>query len=551
MASSDGVDDRICRSGRSDSGTALQRRRRYVNQFGLYVSVDGEAPIELNQPLPAFCHSPSPCASSSLISPLFDGISRDGSRIWFETPQPLVDSDTDQTNDLYMARVANGEVVELVQVSAGEATSSHPTPGSGAEVGEEGINGYSNHGVARVSKDGTAVAYESMHVLTTNENSLHKGAVNGANNLYIYNALTGKTQFVAELCSGIELSGSDRENRSGPGVYYEVTRKNAVHDGECPRKGTPGFEPFIGYAGPCSPNDDQFWLYDCNGGQGLFSDNGRYFFFTSWGRLTPDDTDNVKDLYRYDVQTGDLIRLSFGRNGNDFNGNNDAYPVVFQYGIGGQKAFSRAGDEERKISSDGSIAIFRTAEPLVSRDTNTGSEPECSAGVTGTGCDVYMWEEQGHGTCTEAGGCIRLISDGVDPHGVPNAVMSSSGRDITFETQRSEIPGDTDGVGDIYDARVDGGFHTPHPPAPCGSPDACRGTPTAQPAPPAVATPNFSGPGNAKEKLQCARGRHRAKRKGQVRCVPNHKKHKHHHRKAAHRKRPHRRAAGSSRGGAK
>ena len=28
------------------------------------------------------------------------------------------------------------------------------------------------------------------------------------------------------------------------------------------------------------------------------------------GRLTPDDTDNVRDLYRYDFQTGELQRLS-------------------------------------------------------------------------------------------------------------------------------------------------------------------------------------------------------------------------------------------------
>ena len=517
---------------------------RTANQFALYARVNGGPPIQINKPLASSCHSPSPCASSSLISPLYDGMSKDGSRIWFETPQPLVDSDTDQTNDVYMARLSHGEVAELVQVSAGEATPSHPTPGKDAEVGEEGINGYPNHGVARVSSDGTAVAYESMHVLTTNENALHQSAVKGANNLYIYNTQSDHTQFVTELCSGIELSGSDRENRSGPGLYYEVTEKNAVHDSACPRKSVNGFEPFIGYAGPCGTNDDQLWIYECNGAQGLFSDNNRYFFFTSWGRLTPDDTDNVKDLYRYDVQTGDLIRLSFGRDGNDANGNSDAFPVVFEHGIGGQKAFSRAGDEERDISSDGSVAIFRTAEPLVSRDTNTGSKPECEGGVTGSGCDVYMWEEQGHGTCDEVGGCISLISDGMDPHGVPSALLSASGKDVTFQTQRNLIPADTDGVGDIYDARIDGGFHTPRLPAPCGSPEGCRAAHGVElPAPP-ISTNHFVGVGNGTQHLKCSKGRVRRSRHGHERCVPRHRGKKHRGRKRH-------RAMGAGSGGGK
>jgi hypothetical protein len=528
------------------AGQPCGKEGKTANQFGLYARVNGAAPIQINQPLPSSCHSPSPCASSSLISPLYDGISQDGTRIWFETPQPLVDSDNDDSNDVYMARLANGEVAELVQASAGEATPSHPTPGKDAEVGEEGVNGYPNHGVARVSRDGTRVAYESMHVLTTDENALQQSAVKGANNLYIYDVLSNQTKFVTELCSGIEFSGSDRANRSGPGSYYEVSDKNAVHDGDCPRKSVANFENLIGYGGPCGNNDAQMWIYDCNGGQALFSDNGRYFFFTSWGRLTPDDTDDVKDLYRFDVQTGDLIRLSVGRNGNDANGNSDEFPIVFQHGIGGQKAFSQAGDEERNISSDGSVAIFRTAAPLVSHDTNASADPTCSEGVQGTGCDVYMWEEQGHGTCVDVGGCVSLVSDGLDPHGVPNAVLSASGRDITFQTQRNLIPADTDGVGDIYDARINGGFHTPHPPSECGSPEACRAAHEPEPAAPAFSTENFVSGGNGASLLQCAKGRVRRKRHGQLRCVPKHHGKRH---KKKQSKRVHHRNVGPSTGG--
>ncbi len=483
-------------------------------------------------------------------------MSSDGSRVWFATTEPLVNADTDETNDLYMAKIENGQLSELVLASAGDPTVAHPIPGHGADVGEDGVQSNPtptpNQGVVRVSPSGEQVAFESGNVLTEEENALHQTAVKGANNMYVYDVPTGETKFVAELCSGYELSGSEWPGAKG-GYGYQVTSLNAVQDSACPANGSNGFEPYINFAGPRANNDGELWLYEA-GGEARFSDNGRYLLFTSWGRLTPDDTDNVRDLFRYDFVTGRLIRLSFGRNGNDANGNDDLYPVEFEFGQTGTKGNELGEDEQRSVSEDGSVSIFSTAAPLVSHDTNSGTKPQCT-GSEGTGCDIYEWEEEGHGTCTEgedgSGGCVRLITDGVNPHGSRNGVMSASGNEISFLSTRNVIPADTDGVADDYVARVDGGFHTPHPPSPCGGNDACLPQPSAAPAAPTLGTPNFIGPGNAKEKIQCARGRHRAKRQGQVRCVPNHKKHKHHRRKSGRLKRAHRRAAGSNRGGAK
>jgi hypothetical protein len=97
------------------------------------------------------------------------------------------------------------------------------------------------------------------------------------------------------------------------------------------------------------------------------------------------------------------------------------------------------------------------------------------------------------------------------------------------------IPEDTDGIGDIYDARVNGGFHAPHPPAPCGSPEACRSS-EPPPAGPVVATPGFFGSGNEGQRhLKCGKGRHRAIRHNQVRCVANrHRKPRRHAHKGSH-----------------
>jgi hypothetical protein len=73
---------------------------------------------------------------------------------------------------------------------------------------------------------------------------------------------------------------------------------------------------------------------------------------------------------------------------------------------------------------------------------------------------------------------------------------SENGSDVFFLTSGQLVPQDTDSAGDIYDARIGGGFpETGLPPAWCVG-DACQG-PLSNPAPllvPASAT--FSGPGN-------------------------------------------------------
>ena len=521
------------------------------NPIGIFARTGEAAPVQLNAPFQ--CTSGHSCDSATPATPLYDGASADGSRVWFTTTQPLVNADTDTTNDLYVAKLEpDGQLAELVLASAGQATTTHPTPGSGANVGEEGVESGSastNQGVVRVSNDGSHAAFESPAVLTTQENALHQSPVKGANNLYVYDAQSGETKFVTELCSGPGLSGTEKAG-SAPQNGHAITKANAVADPACPATVDPYVDPFLASEG----NDDILWLPG-NGGPAAFTTNGNDLLFASWGRLAPGDTDNVRDIYRYDFSTGQLLRVSVGRNGNDGNGNDDAYPAEFPNSTGGgAENFSETNqlseNSIRSISADGSTVIFRTAAPLVSHDTNSGAHPAClepEPNVAATGCDIYEWEEQGHGTCHEVGGCVSLISDGVEPRGTNIAVIGSSGRDISFHTLRNLIPEDTDGVGDVYDARVEGGFHAPHEPPQCLSPEACRSSSRAEPPIPTFGTEVIVGPGNSATHRQCAKGRRRVIRHGQVRCVAKHhkKKHQKKHHKAKHKRR------GANRGGAR
>jgi hypothetical protein len=530
LASADG--SRIIYTAPIENAPGANCGTESANPIGLFERTNG-VPVQVDVPLSSQCNAPSPCASAESGFPVYDGASPSGQQVWFTTDQPLTDSDTDNTNDVYLAELdASGEVTELVLASAGEATGSHPTPGNGAKVGEEGVDlgaGLINQGIVKMSADGSTIAFESPSVLTEEPNGLGETAVQGANNVYVFNADEPKLSYVTKVCSGPELSGTNQSGYLPKTSNSTATAANAVHDPDCPATLSPAISP---REASIPNNDGGLWMPGPNVPATL-TPNGRYLLFLSWGRLTPDDTDDVRDAYRYDTATGKLIRVSFGRNGNDGNGNDDRYPVQFgsESNFKGNQLAENGG---RSMSADGGVVIFHTAGSLVSGDTNAGPGASC---VENLGCDVYEWEEDGHGTCQEAGGCMRLISDGVDPHGGQAAVLSSSGRDIVFFSQRNLVPSDNDGVGDIYDARVDGGFKTSVPPSPCGSPEACREGVALESAAPTLGTEQFVGPGNAGQHLKCAHGRRRVIRKGQPRCVFKHHK-KQRHKKHHGRKRP-------------
>src|SRR4029077_11145476 len=112
----------------------------------------------------------------------------------------------------------------------------------------------------------------------------------------------------------------------------------------------------------------------------------------------------------------------------------------------------------RHFSSDGSRVFFESVAALLPRDTN---------GVQ----DVYEWEQQGVGSCqgssatfsASSGGCLYLVSSGTSPQPSFFADASASGSDVFFFTFQPLVGQDVDGLVDVYDARVGGGFAAQNP----------------------------------------------------------------------------------------
>jgi hypothetical protein len=134
--------------------------------------------------------------------------------------------------------------------------------------------------------------------------------------------------------------------------------------------------------------------------------------------------------------------------------------------------------------------------------------------------DVYEWTAEGG---------LNLVSTGQGDLGAQFIDASSDGRDVFFTTQQRLVSFDIDDQIDIYDARMGGGFAEPVVPQPCAA-DACQGPLSIPPALSTPATTTLRGSGNvvpskAKKAKKCRRGFAKKRVRGKVRCVKKPKKH--------------------------
>ena len=199
--------------------------------------------------------------------------------MFFLTKQPLVDGDADTKMDLYEVELEGGAVERLTQVSH------DPNSGEAAEV----------EGVTRISEDGSRVYFVARGVLASNSNGDPRAggefaqATPGAENLYVYDTDTGRTTFIAMLCTGKGTSGA---------VAFE-------QEALC----------------RSSSSDEALWEAQGSGPAETAPADGRFLVFAGVSDLTSDDASTVPEVFEYDAETGTLARVSIGQNGYDEDGN--------------------------------------------------------------------------------------------------------------------------------------------------------------------------------------------------------------------------------------
>lgn len=325
-----------------------------------------------------------------------------------------------------------------------------------ASLGLKGENA-EVQGVVGSSVDGSYVYFVANGALAGNENTnketAAKGHEQGLSNLYL--AHGGETTFVATL------STEDYRDWYSGGAWL-------------PGRATALEAPDLDYTAQVTPDGHSL----------VFSSSQRLTGYDNFGSrcvvqiieeratILPG---NCGEVFVYDAGSARVFCASCAPNGSP--------PAAGGGGaLAGGGFLSHPTDNTRLprwISADGSKVFFDTAEQLVAQDTNGK-------------VDVYEWERQGSGGCTQSQGCVYLLSGGSSASSSWFLDASATGGDVFFATREQLVPADQNDNVDVYDARV--GAHPLSPPACSGA--GCQGVP---PAPPIFATPSsltFSGVGN-------------------------------------------------------
>jgi hypothetical protein len=344
-------------------------------------------------------------------------MSRDGSRIFLTSPDPST-SACAAPPAVYLRE----DGAHTIEISASHC--SRPDCGPAAAATFAGAN-----------DDGSIAYFISAQQLTDDD-------VDTVPDLYRYDRAAESLTRVSAGPPGTEANVIPpiRVSRDGSRVYFcatdslvpdqssEQTSNLYLREGDGP----------IRYVGNISGQSLDSAAIDADGSTLLFATNVA---------LLVGDTDTAADVYRYDAAGDDLVRISASSGGGD-SGNDPANATIPR----GEEVFPAQGPNP--LSLDGEHAFFLTTEALLAEDENDEA-------------DLYEW----------SGADLGLISPGVSENGraITYEGASADGSSVFFETRQSLVAEDDDGgEGDLYAARLGGGFPSlPVPPGCAG--EACRG----------------------------------------------------------------------------
>ncbi len=343
--------------------------------------------------------STGPTGGSDAYNVSFDGVSEEGTKVFFSTAEPLVAADKDRSTDIYMRNTVTGETALVSQGAASCA------PVCGNEAFPANFVGATPTG--------------SKVFFTTNE-QLAEGDSDEATDVYVRDLGTAPatTTLVSRpdpSCGGCEAAalatvpvndGRPAISADGNKVIFVSTDKLAAgdEDGEADyyeRDLTAGTTELVSPEGNCpSPLTPG----DCAPIYRGVSEGGTVFLQTK-ARLSGEDVDNSQDVYQWSPG-GAVALVSTSTEGEKGEGSYNA---------------NYAGS-----SPDGSIVLFTTQEPLASADS-------------GTQTDVYE----------RAGGVTKLVSPGSETFSAKFDAISTDGATVLFSTGEP-LSGDGGEMQDVY-----------------------------------------------------------------------------------------------------
>jgi hypothetical protein len=320
-------------------------------------------------------------------------------------------------------------------------------------VDNKDAGGANVQGVIGVSESGDSVYFVAEGALTAGPNVEGHEPVAGQPNLY--SSMGGVTTFIATLTTGDDhftnLSTTFQAAATSGDWEMEPGRRTAE---VTPSGGAVSFMSTQSLTG-----------YD---NYGVAGDSNA-------GTLTDAD---LPEVFVYQAATQRITCVSCAPSGQPPVRGSELWEDArnANVGLSGQPA-----NQSRWITeAEGLQIYFMTDQPLIPGDANHRQ-------------DVYEWEADGSGECSQVTGCVAPLSSVIAPAPATFLDASANGQDVFFTQRAALVPQAIDETLKLYDARVDGGF--PESSEACTG-TGCQGVP---PAPPTFATPSsvtFNGPGD-------------------------------------------------------
>jgi hypothetical protein len=285
------------------------------------------------------------------------GMTADGGKVYFTSPEQLTSEDTDNSVDLYMWSQTSDRLtlVSLGPEGAGDSGNTDACEATWtARCDIVPVRGNANTDNALASESGDVYFYSPEQL------EGQKGIPN-RENLYVYRG--GRPQFVASMTPTIPS-----ENVPGP-----ITRVQVSPDGEHAAFVTStkltsydnngfeemySFEPDTGHilCSSCKPNGEKPQANVTASKAGLFmSDDGRTFFETT-DPLVSQDTNREQDVYEFVDGRPQLITSGTGTHSES----------IIEFGGAGNVAEEGLAG----VSADGVNVYFSAREELVAQDKN-------------------------------------------------------------------------------------------------------------------------------------------------------------------------------------
>jgi NHL repeat len=398
-----------------------------------------------------------------------EDVSTDGARIFFQVPDPQgkafsPDPNCLATPELY---VREGDA-QTIEISVSQKTGS---------AGAQAAGGATFMGA---TPDGSKVFFYTPDQLTDDPAAASGG-------LYRFDVLRRTLTFIVkapEATSRAVVVGGDEADGTTPLV--SVDGSHVYFRGSVPGNGPVGTNIYLWNEGQIAfVAPDPFETTNQDFLRAVMSADGSTLAIQTRANLTSYDSGGRQEIYLYKQNGGPLTCISCGPNGAAADGDAEFYG---DGNLRGEASGAVPVVGFNNITADGSRIVFDSPDRLL-------------AGATNGRYNVYEWEARGAGSCdstAQDGGCLYLISDGSGPYESHVVGISSDGSDVVFATSDSLVPQDDNNTddGDLYDARIGGGFPFDPPSAPC-SEDQCQGAPAEVPAVPSAASITFNGPGNA------------------------------------------------------